>query len=88
MNTLSAYSNGILVVVGDFISVMCNELNVISDGICSSKEVIQFRHAITELNWSDLWRNFPEEEREYTGCRFHPFVARRFDYCFVSDSVA
>ena len=80
---MSTYSSGNLVVVGDFNSVMRNALDMVSGRTHSTEEVIKFGHAITELNPTDLWRIFHEEEREYTWCRFHPFIVRRLFFLVV-----
>ena len=38
-------------------------------------------------NITDVWRSFHPEEKEFTWSTNSPFIARRLDYCFISEDI-
>jgi exodeoxyribonuclease-3 len=84
---LEDISNGNLLLFGDFNCVMHNELDNISGRPHNQAEVAAFNESINALNLTDVWRSFHPEEKEFTWSRNSPFIARRLDYCFLSEDV-
>ena len=86
-NILNKVSTSDLLVFGDFNCVMSNKLDIISGRPHGRVEVNTFNETMNSLNLHDVWRTFNGDEKEYTWNRFNPFIARRLDYCFVTDSI-
>ena len=76
-----------LIITGDFNSVMSCELDIISGNPHSEKEMKMFKKSVEELDLTDTWRNFHCDEKAFTWSRQNPFIARRLDYAFTSDSL-
>ena len=74
-------------VCGDFNSVMDNDLDILSGQPHCTLEVTRFKEAVQALGLSDVWRIFNNNEKEFTWCRYNPFIGRRLDYCFASEDL-
>ena len=79
----SKYADEKIVLVGDFNTVMNNELDIISGRPHAVEEVNAFRRAINNLSLTDVWRVLHDTEKAFTWCRYNPFIARRLDYIFT-----
>jgi exonuclease III len=73
-------------VVGDFNMVIDNEKDILAGENHNIGEVKQFNDTIDNLQLNDVWRMFFPEDKQYTWHRTNPFIARRLDYIFASDS--
>ena len=76
-----------LILCGDFNCSLNSDLDIVSGQPHSPVESDAFRTFTNSLSLIDAWRSFHDNERDYTWCRFNPFIARRLDYCFISDSI-
>ena len=76
-----------LIMLGDFNAVMNNNLDIITGEKHNPRETDSFRELINSLELIDSWRTINQEERQYTWSRNHPFIARRLDYIFVTESL-
>jgi exonuclease III len=74
-------------IVGDFNMVMNNALDIIAGDEHNVDEVKKFNDTIDKLQLNDVWRMFYPDDKQYTWHRDNPFIARRLDYIFASDSV-
>ena len=63
-----------------------NELDIISGLPHRVSEVNQFSKLINDLGLKDGWKTFHPGEKDFTWSRLSPFLARRLDYCFVSET--
>ena len=70
---------------GDSNCVTRNELDIISGLPHRISEVKQFNTLINDLGLKDGWRTFHPGEKDFTWSRLNRFLARRLDYCFVSE---
>ena len=86
-HTLKDYSEKDIILLGDFNCVLSNELDNISGQPHCTQQIKAFKEMISENALIDLWRNFHGETKEYTWCRQNPFIARRLDYCFVTQEI-
>ena len=71
---------------GDFNCVARNELDTISGLTHRISEVKQINKQIHDLGIKDGRRTFHPGEKDFTWSRLNPFLARRLDYCFVSET--
>ena len=71
-----------------FISVLANEIDIISGEEHNKWEVEAFYTLVSDLDLTDSWRTLHWDEKEYTWCRNRPFTASRLDYIFVSNTLA
>ncbi|WP_419623904.1 endonuclease/exonuclease/phosphatase family protein, partial [Thiolapillus sp.] len=76
------------ILIGDFNSVLDNELDIISGEKHNKREVEAFNTLVSDLDLTDSWRTLHRDEKEYTWCRNSPFTARRLDYILVSNTLA
>jgi len=83
---MKEYEGENLILVGDFNSVMNNDLDVIAGNPHTLREITAFHALVNESGLTDVWRLQHEAERNYTWSRTNPFVARRLDYCFVDEN--
>lgn len=86
-NILYEYRLQNLIIMGDFNCVMNNQMDNISGRPHSKQEIEQLNESVSALGTQDAWRICHPNEKEFTWCRHTPFIARRLDYCFVSDEV-
>ena len=76
-----------VILLGDFNCVLNNELDIVSGHPHNKIEIDKFNEALNRLGLYDAWRMFHPTEKDFTWNRFRPFIARRLDYCCVSDSI-
>ena len=74
-------------IMGDFNSVINNDLDIVSGNPHCTQDVQRFSQTMSRLNVIDVWRVLHADEKAYTWSKAQPFIARRLDYCFVSDNV-
>lgn len=86
-DVLSPFLGHKLLVMGDFNSVMNNDTDIISGLPHSHHEINTLKTVVNNLELADLWRVQHESERDYSWCRYQPFIARRIDYCFASEAI-
>ena len=84
---LSKYSHHEIVVLGDMNTVISNEADIVSGRPHSKTEVHKFIDTVQKHSLCDVWRAFHDNEKQYTWSRSNPFIARRLDYCLVSESL-
>ena len=77
-----------LIVVGDFNTVVDNNKDIISGRPHCNKEIESLRTLMNNLSLSDMWRTFHDDKRDFTWCKYSPFIARRIDYCFLGEEIA
>ena len=76
-----------LILFGDFNCVLDNHSDIISGQPHKNEEVRCFNHMINALGLKDSWRALHDTEKDFTWSRCNPFIARRLDYCFVSEDI-
>ena len=76
-----------LIVLGDFNMVQDNNLDCISGEKHSKTTVIKFNTFKSNLLMTDIWRQCNGNRKEFTWSRKNPFIARRLDYIFTSESL-
>ena len=76
-----------LLLCGDFNSTLNANFDIISGQPHPTIEVVALNNFIDSLSLNDSWRSYHREEKDFTWCRQNPFIARRLDYIFVSDSI-
>lgn len=76
-----------LLLLGDFNTVVNNDLDIVSGRPHCKTEINTIKELITSLSLTDVWRVFHDMEKEFTWCRYHPFIARRLDYCFADEDI-
>ena len=76
-----------VIIMGDFNSVINNDLDIVSGNPHCTQDVQRFSQTMSRLNVIDVWRALHADEKAYTWSKAQPFIARRLDYCFVSDNV-
>ena len=64
--------------MGDFNSVINNDLDIVSGNPHCTQDVQRFRQTMSRLNVIDVWRVLHADEKAYTWS-----MALRLDYCFV-----
>ena len=85
-NKCNEFSNS-LILMGDFNCVINNKLDIISGSPHNEKEIQEFNNLIKQLELTDSWRAFHVDERDYSWNRNNPFIARRLDYCLISENL-
>ena len=81
------YAEEQVILMGDFNTVMNNELDIISGQPHSLEEVNALRRTVNNLALTDVWRALHDTEKAFTWCRHNPFIARRLDYIFTSEDM-
>ena len=84
---MKKYEDNNLIVVGDFNCTIDPELDIISGYPHNKAESESFKEAFNQLGLLDLWRIQHPTEKDFTWSRRNPFIARRLDYCFVSEGI-
>lgn len=79
--------NDNLVLMGDFNCVLNNKSDIISGYPHSKNEVEAFNNVVKSLGLTDTWRSFHINEHDYSWSKTNPFIARRLDYCLLSDNL-
>ena len=80
----AVYAEENIILMGDFNTVMSNELDIIAGRPHCVENVSSLRKVVNSISLTDVWRLFHEKEKAFTWYRSSPFIARRLDYCFVS----
>ena len=78
-----------IILLGDFNIVQDNKLDIISGNPHPQYIVNSFKEVTSELLLTDIWRASHGNRKEFTYSKNQkpkPFIARRLDYIFVSDS--
>lgn len=75
------------IVCGDFNCVLSNDLDIVSGDSHNQREIRALNSFVSQSELNDTWRLFNANMKEYTWSRKHPFIARRLDFVFSSDSV-
>ena len=88
-NIIEQYSRNdhTLIVLGDFNTVMNNDLDVITGEPHNRRETTGLNQLVTNLDLHDSWRILNPDGKEYTWSRNCPFTARRLDYIFASQDI-
>ena len=75
------------IVCGDFNTVMCNDLDIISGDKKPASLVKAFNDFTEECALYDIWRIFNPETKEYSWSRTtnNKFTARRLDYILINE---
>ena len=71
---------------GDFNCVVNNDLDIVSGLPHRVSEVKELNSLISDLGLKDGWRSSHPSEKDFTWSRLNPFIARRLDYCLVSET--
>ena len=75
------------ILCGDFNTTLNTDLDILSGQPHPHIEVESLNNFINIMSLTDVLRHFHPKEKEYTWCRHNPFIARRLDYCFVSEGI-
>ena len=86
-NVLDKFTGKRLLLLGDFNTAVNSDLDIVSGRPHSRAEITVFKELISSLDITDVWRVFHDTEKEFTWCRYHPFIARRLDYCFADEDI-
>ncbi|KAK7475249.1 hypothetical protein BaRGS_00033480 [Batillaria attramentaria] len=81
------YTGNDFILLGDMNTVVDNNLDIISGRPHGKTEVDRLNEFVDTLGLCDVWRSFHEGEKEYTWSKQNPFIARRLDYCFVTETL-
>ena len=76
-----------VVLAGDFNMVQNNQLDIISGDPHDESIVSLFKNSINDLLLIDAWRMCNGNRKEFTWSKTNPFIARRLDYVFLSESI-
>ena len=76
-----------LMMMGDFNIVMNNSLDIVSGDYHNKKFVESFNNVVNELLLIDIWRLMHGNKKEFTWSKSNPFIARRIDFIFTSESI-
>lgn len=83
---LSEFNGKNVVLSGDFNCSLNSELDIISGQSHDESEIDALNETIDALNLTDAWRIHHPTDKEFTWSRSNPFIARRLDYCFLSQT--
>ena len=73
--------------MGDFNTVLNNNLDIISGEKHNYKVVNEFNALVSSLLLVDIWRVTHPLKKEFTWNKDNPYTARRIDYALVSESL-
>ena len=76
-----------LLLLGDFNVALNPDLDIITGEKHPQSEINSLKNLVSSLELIDSWRNLNHAEKEYTFSTNSPFIARRIDYIFISDSL-
>lgn len=76
-----------LVCVGDFNTVLNNDLDIISGEKHNEKVLSEFKTFISQLSLVDTWREENKSDKAFTWCRKNPSIARRLDYILLDEDL-
>jgi exonuclease III len=86
-NTIMKYDLHNVIMMGDFNSVLNNKQDIISGNPHNTLEIKHFVNMVSTLRLHDCWRIIHPDEKDFTFNRLNPPVARRLDYCLVSEEI-
>ena len=72
-----------IILLGDFNSVMSNELDIITGAPHSHREMEALNQLAVDLDLQDSWRLLHPEDKEYTWSRNQPFTASQAPRLYV-----
>ena len=73
--------------MGDFNTVLHNDLDIVSGDIHDPKVVECFNNLVSDLNIFDVWRLCNPTKKDFTYSKNKPyFIARRLDYILISEN--
>ena len=75
-------------ICGDFNMVYDNSLDIVSGEAHDQDMVLRFKKWIDTYNLIDSWRSHNKDSIDFTWSRLNPFVARRLDYIFTSETMS
>ena len=84
---LVGYNTNDIVLVGDFNCILNKDLDNIAGQPHRDEEVYEFNRLVKYLELIDTWRVCHTWEKDFSWNRSNPFIARRLDYCLVSDNM-
>ena len=84
---ISSFCSDHLLLMGDFNTVLNNNLDIISGGKHNNKVVDNFNTLVNNLLVVDIWRVTHPLKKEFTWSKDNPFTARRIDFTLVSESL-
>ena len=84
-NIIDRYNADNIILCGDFNCVASNKLDIITGNPHNEEVIAHFLKMSDSL--TDAWRYMHGEDKDYTWSRPNPFIARRLDYCFISQDL-
>ena len=84
---ISEFCDDHLLLMGDFNTVLNNNLDIISGEKHNYKVVNEFNALVSSLLLVDIWRVTHPLKKEFTWNKDNPYTARRIDYALVSESL-
>ena len=87
VNNYVSNDSSYYLLLGDFNSVLNNDLDIISGNKHSEKDVNNFNKLVNDLLLIDIWRELNPKRKEFTWSRSNPFTARRIDFILVSENL-
>ena len=84
---INEHSTEHIILAGDFNCVLNGDLDNVAGRPHRELEVTEFNNILNTADLTDLWRFFHPSEKEFSWSRSNPFIARRLDYCLVSQSM-
>ena len=76
-----------VILTGDFNCTLNDKLDIVSGRPHNKTEKSEFVELVGSLGVKDVWRCLHPEEKDFTWSKFNPFIARRLDFCFSTDSI-
>ena len=73
--------------MGDFNCSLNPDFDIISGQSHDESEIEALNETLNTLELTDVWRTHHPTEKGFTWSRLHPFIARRLDYCFLSENI-
>ena len=77
-----------LIIVGDFNCTRNNDLDIISGLPHSQTDVDSLNNFLDTLSLTDAYRHQHPNTKDYSYNRINPFIARRIDYCFITENIS
>ena len=86
VDKLKDFDDTELIITGDFNCTLNSDLDIISGQPHEKSESEAFLQMTQRIGLTDMWRLYHPGEKEATWMRLNPYIARRLDYCFVSEN--
>ena len=87
VNNLQLNQDSNLIILGDFNMVLDNKLDILAGEKHNDRIVNSFNNLVNELFLVDIWRHLKGKKQEFSWSKSKPYVARRLDYIFISESL-